>query len=232
MTYRQVPVSYALTWIKCSIKIASTQYALFLGVGLLCTFAPLMVNLVPVIGPVAGGILGFALSLGLLRMTQKVIQREPVTFENFINMAFDARIYQRFQTYLIIVAVACLIVGLSTVNMKYMSAPLGFIAGIINWFCVYATFEDWDNATIDPKTRLMEVFHGVMNNFLPLLLGVIISTLFAGVCALLCFAPFLFFYIPMMAPINFLIFSSIFRGMDMEQELTKWTVIAEGKSTL
>lgn len=247
MTYRQVPVSYALTWIKCSIKIASTQYALFLAAGLLTTLAPVLVSLVPIVGPIASAFLGFALSFGLLRLTEKVMNRETATFEDFVNMAFDARIYQRFQTYLIIIGVLAVVVALSTVSLKYMSAPLGFVAGIVNWFCVYAAFEEWGTGSADSATtntpvnkeafkkaqsRLMFVFHGVMNNFAPLLVLFVLLGLLAFICFILCVAPFLFFYLPMMAPVNFLIFSSLFRGMDMDQELNKWTVIAEGKASL
>ena len=227
MTHKLVPSSNALTWIKTSIKIGSTQYGLFLGIGLVVALTAGLVSLVPIVGPIAAGVLGFLYGVASFRFVQKVMAREPVSFETYFNFAFDAQLYNKFRPYLIAVLVASTI---SALNLRFGYKPIGGlvagVVGIFNAMCAYAAFREWNEVSLNPQARLKEIFDGLLQNFLTVIFFAVLCIVFAIGCALLCVAPLFFFFLPMMIASRYLMFSTIFDNMDADEELKRWTLIA------
>jgi len=221
---RNVPFNYCYRWLNCSIKVSEKYYTLFLGCGLLYFFTITAIGFIPYLGTIASLFLMFLYSLANMRLSQKIRHGGTAVFDDYLKLAFDPVIFEKFVPFLVMLfAISFTQVVSTVVKMTFLMLTMSFVNYFVVTIAVFASYMMLQDSSLDWKTASLKVMRGLWMNVLPTVAGWFIFALFAGFCALLCFVPFLLYFLPMTLPLSYLIYSSIFEGLDVDKTIAEWS---------
>lgn len=225
MTARIVPLNYARRWIECAVTISTKNYMLFLACGLFCFITVASVSRIPYLGILASYVLYFLYILAQMRLTEKFIEnKDELSFEYFLRLTFDQELIRKMRLYIVaILAMGLLQIAAMILNLAFLSLPIGFINFFVVLFCAYAAFNDLGKDQAQPDVSLKGVLMGIQQNIKPFLLFILCYFGLAIISTTLCVIPLLFCFIPMILPANYLVFASIFRGLDVDRTMKEWS---------
>lgn len=231
-----VPAGYAIDWIKASMKVAERNYSLCLACGLLVALVNMIIGFIPFIGAVASTVLLFLFYVAELQFVRRLMNKEEVNFEQFLQMVFDPKVFTKHSHYVVICAISALIatalIHIDSSSTSYYSQTGGIfmsLGGIWNLFnyvlvmlCAFAVDLQEKNPDLNWQTALRRAFAGLWQNIIPWILTSILIVIFLVVTMALCVLPFFLYFVPMMFPFMFLVYASIFEGLNIEQVSEDW----------
>ncbi len=223
MDPRHIPLEYSHRWIFCSIEISKKYYSLFLGCGLLMILSVTGVSFIPVVGGIASPLMTFLFSLGTMRMVHQIITTEKGVFDDFLKYSFDPIVFEKFVPFLVIIGlVNCISVGFALGKFHYALFPSGILANLTTFVCVHAAYMMLIKSELTWDAAIKTTLRGSWMNALTLFVSFIFITLFVTGSLLMCIVGFFLYFVPMTFPLNFLMFSSIYDGLDIDMTLKTW----------
>lgn len=218
MEARHVPFEYSHRWIKCSLKISEKHYSLFLACGLLQLFACVAVSFVPVVGAMASAIMMFIYGLGGMRLVKHIRETNSGTFDDYLKYTFDPIVFQRFVPFLVALTLLNGTVGvLGIVKLPAIILPVSLVANIALVFCIHSSYMMIQNPALNWQDALAAVGRGIWKNILTWIVFGLLLVLFSVGSILMCGVGLLLYFVPMTFPVNYLVYSSIYEGLDIDQ---------------
>lgn len=231
-----VPVSYSVEWIKASIKVAERNYSLCLACGLLVMLINMFVSFIPFLGSIASTVLIFLFYTAQLKFVRRLLNKEEVNFEQFLQTIFDPEIFSKNSPYIVICAISAalasflVIIDSAATSYYYRQGgilmSLGSVWNVLNFLlatlCAFAVDLRDKNPELSWQAGLRRAFAGVWQNIIPWVLTGLLVSLFAIVSMVLCVLPFFLYFVPMTFPYVYLIYASIFEGLNIEQVADDW----------
>ena len=224
MTTKTVPFHYSILWLQTGMKITERYYGLFLG----CVLSMFMLNVgfgfIPFIGTYLSSVISFVASVGMFRTTQKIFKNEVVSFDSFLSDTFDTRILKELLPMLA-VSLACLAFS-DIVHMMPVPSMLKklvtFLTVILQSLSVYAAYCKL-NSSLSWEECFLTVFEGTWKNVACAFAFICVVGLFLMGCALLLVVPLFFYGLPVLFPVNYLVYQSIFGDMDLDAVYKAWS---------
>jgi hypothetical protein len=225
MDARNVPVDNSYKLIFCSIEISKNYYSLFLGCGLLYFAVAVCLSMIPVVGEVIEGVLSLCLSLGTLRLVKQIFTTGKGTFDDFLKYSFDASYFEKFLPLFIIVATVNFFSWLiSYVHAPFIVYPWTLLTLVSLFVCSHAAYMMILAPELSWKNALTSVLRGTWMNAATLFLLLVFMIVFVSGSLLMCLVGFFLYFIPMTVPVNYLVFSSIYEGLDVEATTKEWSI--------
>jgi hypothetical protein len=219
-----VPFDYCHKWIKASIKIGERHYTLLLMCGLLVFASSFIVGLFPYVGNFCALFLTFIYGLAGMRLTQQILKQGSGTFDDYLKYAFDPVVFKKFQPFLVIIFLMATLQVTSGIfkitTLLYFSSVTSYL--FITLFMVSA-FLLLQQPSIGWQDAFKKVLSGFWQNGLTWVAAGFLMAIFAVVSALLCFVPFLLYFIPMTFSLAYLIYASIFEDLNIDALISEWS---------
>jgi hypothetical protein len=225
MEPNKVPFEYCHRWLVCSLKIGERNYTLFLICGLIMYITSFIVSVIPFVGAIASLMLSFIFTLAGMRLTQFILKNPEAKadIDTYLKFAFDPDYFNRFRTQLAILFVAG-VISLSSTYLRFISFT--FVTSAVIFLVTYlvsiSAFMIIQNPDMHWQKALEKVFQGFTLNLGSWLCAFILLGAFAVVSLLLCFVPFLLYFVPMTFSVGYLIYASVFENVDIESLITEW----------
>lgn len=224
MEPNKVSIDYCHRWIKCSLKIGERHYTLFLICGLIIYITTFIISAIPFFGSIASIMLTFLYAIAGMRLTQQALQQNAATVDDFFKYTFDSEYFKKFKIQFGILF-GLGVISLSSTLIKLTSVLLvsNTVVHLITYLIGFSAFMILQNPTLKWNSALEKVFQGFILNLGPWIMVSVLLVVFAALSLLLCFVPFLLYFVPMTFSVGYLIYSSIFENLNIDTFLADWS---------
>lgn len=225
MEPNKVPFDYCHRWLICALKVGERHYTLFLVSGLIMYITTFIVSRIPYIGSILSLVLSFMYALAGMRLSQLIIKSPEARadVDTYLKFAFDPDYFNRFRVQLgILVALGVVSVTSAQIRFTSLIFMTTALVLLITYMVIFSAFMIVQNPTMEWQKALEKVFQGFTLNLGAWICAFLLIGTFAVVSLLLCFVPFLLYFVPMTFTVGYLIYASVFDNADIEALITEW----------
>lgn len=221
---RSVTADYSLLWIKTSWALAKDNYKMALGLGFSIIIVSLTLQKIPLLGSVLSGIMNACLPYGLLRITSLWTSNKPAKYSDLFILFNDQALFQRalplviFQTaiaipsgYLMQLPKEINYFGMTHDQLFFINVAVSLVIGLFTAFS--APQIQFLNRSL--SQTITYNLQAIGKNFIPLVLSAVLITVITLLSVLLLVVPFLFVTLPGLLCIYYLVYASIFEGLEL-----------------
>lgn len=227
---KSVPMDYALKWLEASHQVSRKDYTLFLSCALLPAIVGLILGATPYIGHFIQLPFLFFVQYSAMRFLRRYVAGESLTFEQFVALIFDYQEILKNKWFVLVCALLSLpIVVLDFFNMDWISISANIICLYIAYFMSFAAFLFHFKGSASPQEAIKTSLSGFTQNLVPVLLNGLLVSLFSAICILFCFLPFFLVFLPFTFAMNYMIYISIFEGVDLNTYIAELRKTPQGK---
>ncbi|MGE4131584.1 MAG: hypothetical protein AB7F86_08080 [Bdellovibrionales bacterium] len=221
-----IPFGYATEWWLAAWRVARQNYAMALATSMTALGVPLLlaylVNRIGAPSWIADHVVSLIPALmapGLLLISRKWLAGEPAAYEEIFALFKDTDLRKRYLPYLGV----SILTGILSSAVFYVSPDLslnmllvGGLIGAAMWSVTFAgPLIVFRNMPIQEALKLS--VKTSLTHWLPLLATLVIGLGMAIVMAVAFLLPFFLVFLPMCAPVIYLIYATIFERVDVGQ---------------
>lgn len=233
MEPRNVPINYSVRWIFCSIEISKQFYSLFLAIGLIMLVAVVGISVIPYLGTLAVPLVSYLAGLGSMRLIDQIFKTNKATFDDYLKYTFDPVVFEKFAPFLILIALFNSVsVGLTLGKLTYVLLPWSTLGNVVTVLSMQASYMMILKPELKWDAALKAILRGSWMNILALICLFLCTGVFALGSLLMCLIGFFLYFIPMTTPLNYLVFSSIYEGRDIDQTTKEWSIKSRDVQTV
>lgn len=231
--YSKLPANQTITVLKASWLLAKKHYGLILAIAITQVLPMIVLDKIPIFGPVLSGLLVTLLSVGALVVSRKIVQAETVKYQDLFTAFRDQTVLRKITPFIAIVIILEVIMDILTAATESIFKNLAgdtvavlctlmFYLLAIMMICVMLYFI-WfvpalilfkDMKTMDAINDSVGVVVKEWWAFTVLGFWIFLYILAAMILFVL---PVLFVYLPGMVCFSYLLYAVYFENLDIEQ---------------
>lgn len=221
---KKVPVSTSIEWISSSWRLTKSSYGLILGIAIISAIIQYVCNNIPFLGPILGSTFSFFFTVGVYNIVSKIIKKQDVVFSDLLILFNDSKLFKRCLSYLILIVVlaipSAIFQAYSGVDYKEISytSPIFILMSL--YYIIISALLYFSLAIIvfqnkSLKESISISFNAVLKNFFPLIVSGILVCVFGIICMILLVIPFIFVFLPILIPFQFIVYATIFEDLNL-----------------
>lgn len=217
---------YSVEWMTAAWRLSSQNYALAFVLICMMGVIAVIVQRIPLAGGLISSPLFIIIQAGVLTIARKWLNKSEAKFSDVFIFFNDADLMKRLLPYIIVnlflslptIYVNHVVKTTNSFGPLYWIVTLGTMAiGLLFAFTLpQIVFQKRSfAATIQPNIE------AVKKNFLTMVVGGVLVVLFACLSLALLILPFIFITMPSFVSLHFLMYATIFEGLELPQGVPK-----------
>jgi hypothetical protein len=226
---RSLKYEYSFNWIITSWELAKRNYTTALGLGIALIIVSVVLQKIPVIGPLIAAPINAAFQIGFLLIARKWANKQTANFSEIFVLFRDNQLMNKMVPYLLFVTFTSIpsVYLLSFAkNAKSFDSNYWLLMGINMLvsliISMLVSFSAPQMIFLNRKfsETIRHNIEAVYKNFLPMTLAALIAIAISTLSIVMLLIPVIFVILPATISILFIVYATIFEGLELPYKIS------------